>query len=91
MLEPQVVVNLLPQLRVGVDLVRHRSWLVKDSRMPREGSSNASAEWSAKIGGTSTRQQPSERARKGETHLSAVCATRSQLDHPVVLASQQHG
>jgi hypothetical protein len=91
MLEPQVVVNLLPQLRVGVDLVRHRSWLVKDSRMPREGSSNASAEWSAKISGTSTRQQPSERARKGETHLSAVCATRGQLDHPVVLASQQHG
>ena len=25
MLEPQVVVNLLPKLRVGVDLVRHRS------------------------------------------------------------------
>ena len=91
MLEPQVVVNLLPQLRVGVDLVRHRSWLVKDSRMPREGSSNASAEWSAKIGGTSTRQQPSERARKTRTLLSAVCATLGQLDHFVVLASQQHG
>jgi hypothetical protein len=25
MLEPQVVVNLLTKLRVGVDLVRHRS------------------------------------------------------------------
>jgi hypothetical protein len=44
MLEPQVVVNLLPELGVGVHLVRHRSSLVKDSRMPREGSSNASAE-----------------------------------------------
>jgi hypothetical protein len=91
MLEPQVVVNPLPEFGVGVHLMRHRSWLVKDSRMPREGSSNASAEWSAKIGGTSMRQQPSERARKGETHLSAVCATRSQLDHSVVLALQKHG
>jgi len=26
MLEPQVVVNLLPKLGVGVDLVRHGSW-----------------------------------------------------------------
>ena len=30
MLEPQVVVNLLPELGVGVDLVKHGSWLVKD-------------------------------------------------------------
>jgi hypothetical protein len=44
MLEPQVVVNLLPELGVGVDLVRHRSWLVKDSRMAQEGPSNTSAE-----------------------------------------------
>ena len=91
MLEPQVVVNLLPQLRVSVDLVRHRSWLVKDSRMPREGSSNASAEWSTRVGGTSTRQEPGERARKGGTHLSAVGTTLGQLDHFVVLALQQHG
>ncbi|PYJ09227.1 MAG: hypothetical protein DME93_13280 [Verrucomicrobia bacterium] len=27
MLEPQVVVNLLPKLGVGVDLVRHGHWL----------------------------------------------------------------
>jgi hypothetical protein len=27
MLDPQVVLNLLPQLRVGVDLVRHCHWL----------------------------------------------------------------
>jgi hypothetical protein len=57
----------------------------------REGSSNASAEWSTRVGGTSTRQQPSERGRKGGTHLSAVCATLGQLDHFVVLALQQHG
>jgi hypothetical protein len=91
MLESQVVVNLLPELGVGVHLVRHRSWPVKDSRMPREGSYNASAEWSTRVGGTSTRQQPSERARKGGTHLSVVCATLGQLDHFVVLALQQHG
>jgi hypothetical protein len=64
MLEPQVVVNLLPELGVGVDLVKHGSWLVKDP-----------AEWSVRVGGASTRQQPSERARKGGTLLSAVCAT----------------
>ena len=27
MLDPQVVVNLLPELGVGVDLVRHGNWL----------------------------------------------------------------
>jgi hypothetical protein len=27
MLDPQVVVNLLPELGVGVDLVRHGHWL----------------------------------------------------------------
>ena len=64
MLEPQVVVNLLPKLGVGLDLVKHGSWLVKDP-----------AEWSARVAGASTRQQPSERARQEETHLSAVCAT----------------
>ena len=42
MLDPQVVVNLLPELRVCVDLVRHG--YVKDLRMPRESSSNASPE-----------------------------------------------
>jgi len=28
MLDPQVVVNLLPELSVGVDLVRHGNWLI---------------------------------------------------------------
>jgi len=64
MLEPQVVVNLLPELGEGVNFVKHGSWLVKDP-----------AEWSARVGGASTRQQPSERARQDGTHLSAVWAT----------------
>jgi hypothetical protein len=78
MLHPQIVVNLLPEFGIGVDLVRHG--YVKDSRMPRVFSYNAS-----------TRQQPSERARKSGTRLAAVCATLGQLDHFVVLALQQHG
>jgi len=31
MLDPQVVVNLLPELGVGVDLVRHGHWLGETS------------------------------------------------------------
>ena len=31
MLESQIVVNLLPELGVGVDLVKHGSWLAKGS------------------------------------------------------------
>src|SRR5437773_4135937 len=59
MFEAQVVVNLLAELGVGADLVKHGSWLVKDP-----------AVWLARVGGASMRQQPSERARKGGTHLS---------------------
>ena len=89
MLEPQVLVNLLPKLGIGVDLVRHGD--VKDSRMLRECSANASVEWSTSDGAANTRQQRSERARKGGTQLAAVCATLGQLDHFVALALQQHG
>jgi hypothetical protein len=89
MLEPEVVVNLLPKLGIGVDLVRHGH--VKESGMPRECLSNASVEWSTSDGAANTRQQPSERVRKGGTQLAAVCATLGQLDHFVALALQQHG
>src|SRR5258707_445608 len=45
MLDPQVVVNLLPELGVGVDLVRHGNWLIWNvhlsspplSRLPSSG------------------------------------------------------
>jgi hypothetical protein len=45
MLNPQVVVNLLPKLGVGVDLVRHGNWLIWNvhlyspflSRLPSSG------------------------------------------------------
>jgi hypothetical protein len=79
MLEPQVVVNLLPKFSIGMDLVRHG--YVKNSRMPRECSSNAA----------NMRQQPSHRARKGRTGLVAVCATFGQLNRFIALALQQHG
>jgi hypothetical protein len=45
MLNPQIVVNLLPKLGVGVDLMRHRHCLGwKDSSVPRNGSSKGSPE-----------------------------------------------
>ena len=59
--------------------------------MPRKRSANASVEWSTSDGAANTPEQPSERAGKGGTHLSAVCATLGQLDHFVVLTLQQHG
>ena len=89
MLESQVVVNLLPKLGIGADLVRHG--YAKDSRMPRECPSNASVERSTSHSGANTRQQPSECARKGRTRLVAVCATLGQLDQFLALALQQHG
>lgn len=38
MLAPQVIVNLLLELGVRVDLVRHGNWLVENSSVPRNGS-----------------------------------------------------
>ena len=37
MLDPQIVVNLLPKLGVGVDLVMHEHWLGKDSPVALAG------------------------------------------------------
>ena len=45
MLEPQVVVNLLPKLVIGADLVRHG--YVKDSGMPR-GSVHPTPRWNGR-------------------------------------------
>jgi len=41
MLNPQVVVNLLPKLGVGVDLVKHAIDLVKDFKCAAEGFSQS--------------------------------------------------
>src|SRR5262249_16322595 len=89
MLEPEVVVNLLPKLGIGVDLVRHGH--LKESGMPREGPSNASVEWSTSDGAANRRQQPSERVRKGGTQRAWVWGTVGQVDEFVALALQQHG
>ena len=41
MLDPQIVVNLLPELGVGVDLVRHGRWLGETIQASaRDGLSN---------------------------------------------------
>ena len=91
MLNSQFVVNLLPQLRAGVDLGRHGTGLVKDSGAARDGfyqrlgrivdvhSCHERTEW------------PNEGTPNGGTHVLAVCATPGQLDYFVALALQQHG
>jgi hypothetical protein len=73
MLESKVVVNLLSKLGIGVDFVRHG--YVKESKMPRECSDDASLECMTSHGAANTRQQPSERAWKCHTQLVAVCET----------------
>jgi hypothetical protein len=80
MLEPQVIMNLSPELGVGADVRKHGSWFVKDS-----------AEWSARVGAAATRQQPGEHARKGEPFQCAVCVMLGYLDRFVALVLQQHG
>ena len=89
MLESQVVVNLLPKLGIGADLVRHG--YAKDSRMPGECPSNAAVERSTSHGTANTRRQPGEGARKANTRLVGVCPMFGQLDHSLALALQQHG
>jgi hypothetical protein len=89
-LDAQVVVNLLPELCVGVDL-RHGHWLGEDSSLPRNAFSEASAERSNSDGAVSERQQPIQPVPKGRTRLLAVCSTPGQLNHFVALALQQHG
>ena len=85
MLDPQVVVNLLPELSVCLDLVRHG--YVKDLRMPRESSSNASPEYPTSSG-------PLDHAPtilNDGVSMLGVCAALGQLDRFVALSLQQHG
>jgi hypothetical protein len=60
---------------------------VKDSSVPRNGSSKASPEWST-YGGAVERTPT---IPKDGTHLLAACATPGRLDQFSVLALQQHG
>src|SRR6516165_6404536 len=46
MLETQIVVNLLPKLGIGMDLVKHGYSLFKTSRIPRKDSSTRPTECS---------------------------------------------
>jgi hypothetical protein len=91
-LDAQVVVNLLPELCVGVDLVRHDHWLGERFKsLPRNAFSKASAERSNSDGAVSERQQPIQPTPKGRTRLLAVCSTPGRLNHFVALALQQQG
>jgi hypothetical protein len=89
MLDPQIVVNLFPELDVGMNLAKHGNWLwVKDSCVARNTFFNAAAEWSTCDAAVSECQQPIERTPKGPTHLLALCSTPGQLNHFVALALQ---
>jgi len=86
MLDPQVVVNLLPELVVGVDLVNHGNWLLKDSGTPRDSSR-------PRLGGIvdecscgERTEWPGDATPKGGSSLLAVCGTQSRLSYFVALA-----
>ena len=69
--------NLLPNLDVGMDLVRHGNLLWRKVQVWRFVQCAA---------------PPSERTPKGSSHLPLVWATLSELDHFVAaLALQQDG
>jgi len=77
MLNTEVVVKLLPELAVGVDLMRH----LKDSSVARA----VDQRWRRERA-----PRPSEGIPKSSTHALAVCATPSHFDYLVALALQQH-
>ena len=82
MLNPQIVVNLLLELGVGMDLMKHAIGLAKDSSVARDVDQRWRGERA--VG-------PSEGIPKGGAHVPAACATPGQLDYLVALALQQHG
>jgi hypothetical protein len=91
MLDSQIIVNLLLELGVGVDLVKH-------DNSPGERFKCAARPFPERLGGivdrvcaVSARQQPSEGIPKGGTCVLAVCTTLGQLNYFVTLALQQHG
>jgi len=91
MLNSQFVVNLLPQLRAGVDLGRHGTGLVKDSGAARDG-------FYQRLGGIvdvhschERTEWPNEGTPNGGTQVLGVYATPRQLDCFAALAFQQHG
>jgi hypothetical protein len=91
MLDPQVVVYLLPKLGVGVDLVSHCHWLGERFKYALE-------RFLQSLGGIVDQRWHRGRAPKanlgtpkGRTHLLTVCSTLGQLDRFAALALQQHG
>ena len=82
MLDPKVVVNLLPELGVGMYLVKHGIGLLKDSSVVRP----IDQLWRSEHAPNRSEEIP-----KSGMHTIAVCTTSSQLDYFVALALQQHG
>ena len=91
MLDPQVVVNLLLELGVGVDLIYMAIVLVKDSRVTRDSSDKGLGKIADQRWRRERAVRPSEGIPKGGTNVVTLCATPGQLDYFVALALQQHG
>src|SRR6267378_345613 len=90
MLDPQVAVNLLPELGVGVDLVRHGNWLGEKFRCGAGRSDKGLGAIVDERWRRESAPQPSERTPKGGTHVLAVRATPGYLDYFIALAFQQN-
>ena len=91
MLDPQIVVNLLLELGVGVDLVIHGYASVKDLCVARDGSDkgfggNVDEPWRPEHA-----VRPSKGIPKDGMLVFAVRTTLVQLDDCLALALQQHG
>jgi len=91
MLEPQVLVNLLLELGVGMDLVRHGNWLGKRFKYGAELFSQGLEGIVDECLRREPTERPSEGTAKGGTDVLPVCATPGDLEFFVALALQQHG
>jgi hypothetical protein len=86
MLNPKVVVNLLPELDVGMDLERHGD----DSNAARDGSRKVLFRI---VGGRSSgdgTECPHERTPNKCTHMLAVRTTLGAFDYFTTLVLKQH-
>ena len=91
MLDPQIVVNLLLELGVGVDLMIHDYCPGERFKYARDGSDKGLGRIADERWRRERTVRPSEGTPKGGTQVLAVCATPGQLDYSVALVLQQQG
>ena len=90
MLDPQIVVNLSPELAVSMDLVRHGNLLGEGSSVARNRSYRGLGGIVDERSSRECAPPSSEATPKGSSYLPLLCATLGQLDHFVPLALQQN-